>query len=321
MISLNDFKKKQIVFVFTLEGDKLSFSNDNIVVKTSEGKIKHQSTCYRLFMVCIIGNLSITTEIIKKSKKYMFSIVLMTTSLKVYEIIGGRMEGNILLRKKQYSYVDNKIGALIIQNKLFNQKRALQKIRQKNSFLEEAIELIDNHIENLEFDFFDYKSIMGIEGSAARTYFSNIFPYYDWTGRKPRIKRDFINSTLDIGYTMLFNFLDAIVGIYGFDPFQGVLHRNFYMRKSLICDIIEPFRPIIDYQVRKAINLGQCKEEDFKCENGQYILKYEKNAEYVSIFLKAILDKKEEIFSYIQSYYRAFMRDKKIEEYPFYRME
>ncbi len=40
--------------------------------------------------------------------------------------------------------------------------------------------------------------------------------------------------------------------IYGFDVFCGVLHRQFYMRKSLVCDVIEPFRPIIDLQIRKA---------------------------------------------------------------------
>ena len=50
MLNANDFKKKQIVFLFTNEGDKLSFLNDNIIVKNKEGGIKYQSTCYRLFM-------------------------------------------------------------------------------------------------------------------------------------------------------------------------------------------------------------------------------------------------------------------------------
>lgn len=29
MLNANDFKKKQIIFLFTNEGDKLSFLNDN----------------------------------------------------------------------------------------------------------------------------------------------------------------------------------------------------------------------------------------------------------------------------------------------------
>lgn len=64
MLNANDFSKKQIIFLFTNEGEKLSFSNDNIIVKDKEGKIKHQSTCYRLFMVCVVGNISITSGLI-----------------------------------------------------------------------------------------------------------------------------------------------------------------------------------------------------------------------------------------------------------------
>ena len=46
------------------------------------------------------------------------------------------------------------------------------------------------------------------------------------------------------------------------------------MRKSLVCDIMEPIRPIIDYEVRKAINLGQCKIDDFEKYDEHWCLKY-----------------------------------------------
>lgn len=51
MLNANDFKKKQILFLFTNRGDKISFSNDNTVIKDSSGKIKFQATCYRIFMI------------------------------------------------------------------------------------------------------------------------------------------------------------------------------------------------------------------------------------------------------------------------------
>lgn len=97
MLSANDFSKKQIIFMFPKEGDKLTFSNDNIVVKDKAGKTKYQSTCYRLFMLCIVGNISITSGLIQRSKKFGFSICLMSMTFKVYEVIGARMEGNTLL--------------------------------------------------------------------------------------------------------------------------------------------------------------------------------------------------------------------------------
>lgn len=316
MLDCTDFKKKQIIFLLTNQGEKLSFSNDNIVVKDKEGKIKYQSTCYRLFMVCVIGNTTITSGLIQKSKKFGFSICLMTTTFRLYEVIGGKMEGNTMLRKKQYQYTERDIGRKLQQNKIMNQRMALSKIRNKNDEIKEGIEYLkktENMLENSELE---YLQIMGIEGNASRVYFSRIFNNVQWKGRKPRIKSDYVNVTLDIGYTMLFNIVDAILNVYGFDTYYGVFHKCFYMRKSLVCDLMEPMRPIVDYAIRKAINLGQCKEDDFELYGKRWSLKWKKNPEYVTFLMQAILEYKDDIFLYIQQYYRFFMKKKSVVQFP-----
>ena len=315
MLNANDFKKKQIVFLFTNEGDRLSFLNDNIIVKNKEGGIKYQSTCYRLFMICVVGNISITSGLIQRSKKFGFSICLMTTTFKVYEILGARMEGNTLLRKHQYEYTENDIGRKIEQNKIKNQSQILKNIRGKNQIMKEGIELLDKMVVQLEQQL-EYLEVMGIEGNAARVYFSRVFDNVDWKGRKPRIKNDYVNVTLDIGYTMLFNIVDAILQVYGFDTYYGVFHKCFYMRKSLVCDLMEPIRPVVDYQVRKSINLGQCKENDFEVINNRWCLKYKSNPQYIQFLMNAILEYKDDIFLYIQQYYRFFMKRKSVSEIP-----
>lgn len=187
MLNANDFGKKQIIFLFTNAGEKLSFSNDNIVVKDRDGKVKHQSTCYRLFMVCVIGNISITSGLIQRSKKFGFSICLMSTTFRVYEIIGTRMEGNTLLRKRQYEYSENDIGRKIEQNKINNQKEALKNIRSKTEEVKEGIKLLEEMVEKLDAPL-EYLEVMGIEGNAARVYFPRVFNNVNWKGRKPRIK-------------------------------------------------------------------------------------------------------------------------------------
>ena len=206
-------------------------------------------------------------------------------------------------------------GDNIEKNKIKNQANTLRIIRAKNEFIKEGISLLDEFAEKLDKNV-EYLGIMGIEGSAARVYFPRVFSNVNWKGRKPRIKNDYINTTLDIGYTMLFNIVDAILQVYGFDTYCGVFHKCFYMRKSLVCDIMEPMRPIIDYQVRKAINLGQCKIEDFEVYNNRWVLKYKNGPEYVKFLMKSILEYKEEIFIYIQSYYRYFMKRKSVSELP-----
>ena len=315
MLNANDFKKKQIVFLFTNEGDKLSFLNDNIIVKNKEGGIKYQSTCYRLFMIWVVGNIAITSGLIQRSKKFGFSICLMTTTFKVYEILGARMEGNTLLRKHQYEYTENDIGRKIEQNKIKNQSQILKNIRGKNQIMKEGIELLDKMVVQLEQQL-EYLEVMGIEGNAARVYFSRVFDNVDWKGRKPRIKNDYVNVTLDIGYTMLFNIVDAILQVYGFDTYYGVFHKCFYMRKSLVCDLMQPIRPVVDYQVRKSINLGQCKENDFEVINNRWCLKYKSNPQYIQFLMNAILEYKDDIFLYIQQYYRFFMKRKSVSEIP-----
>ena len=320
MMNINEFEKKQILFVFMGQGEKVSFSNDNIVIKDADGKIKHQSTCYRLFMVFIVGHITITSGIIQRAHRFGFPIVLMTTGMHVYDYIGGKMEGNVLLRKHQYAYQDIELARHIIKNKIQNQRFTINQQRDKREETKKAIYQIDRYCDTLVNSNLDLTGILGIEGATARLYFKNHFNNLQWKGRKPRIKLDFVNSTLDIGYTMLFNIIDAMLNVYGFDTYCGILHKQFYMRKSLVCDLIEPFRTLIDRQIKRAINLEQCKEDDFEVINGRYLLKWKKNPDYVNFLLQPIIENKREIFLYIQAYYRAFMKQKLINEYPVFVM-
>jgi CRISPR-associated protein Cas1 len=113
----------------------------------------------------------------------------------------------------------------------------------------------------------------------------------------------------DIGYTYLFNFIDAHLRLYGFDTYKGFYHTEFYQRKSLVCDLVEPFRCIIDNTLRKAHNLKQFDLDDFEVKNNKYKLKRGCGKKYSKIFLMAIMGQKENIFTFVQTYYRAVMKN------------
>lgn len=316
MIDKSDFSKKQFVFYFPADGDKMTFQNDNLLIRDKDKKVKFQLTCYRIFLVFVVGDTTITTGLLSRANKFGFSLCLMNRNMKVYKFIASRMEGNTLLRKQQYAYDGMELGQHIVLNKIQNQRKALMAFRHKDRLTEDAIGLLDEHIKKLREERMDLNAMMGIEGSAARVYFPQMFNNVKWKGRKPRIKCDYINSALDIGYTILFNIIDALLNVYGFDEYYGVLHRCFYMRKSLVCDLMEPLRTVVDYTVRKAVNLKQFKEEDFEIFDKRYVLRWKKSAEYTQIFLKSILEYKDELFLYIQGYYRAFMKQKMASEFP-----
>lgn len=317
MMSRNDFKEKQIVFVNLRDGQKLAFKNENLIVKDSNDKIILQTSCYQLFSLFIIGNISITSVLLHKSQKYCFSIVLMSYSFRHILSINNGLLGNTLLHKKQYDYISLEIGKHIILNKIKNQRTTLNLIRSKSEFLKQGISNIDSYIDVFQTsNISDLNSIMSIEAVVAKQYFKCLFEHYNWKGRKPRVKLDYINVILDIGYTLLFHYIEAVLSLFDFDLYVGVFHREFYKRKSLVCDLIEPFRYIIDEQVLKSLNLKQFNEKDFGCSKGVYYLKYEKNKVYINVFIRCISDNKMLIFQYIQSYYRFFMKGLSVENFP-----
>ena len=202
----------------------------------------------------------------------------------------------------------------MIINKITNQKDFLKKLRNKE--LKDSIKKLDETIDKLAANNFDNYEIMGLEGTSAKIYFNRMFKEFNWQGRQPRVKRDKINLLMDIGYTVLFNYIEAILNIYGFDIYKGNLHKEFYKRKSLVCDIIEPFRPIVDYKIRKMINLQQIKDYKFTLYKGQYQLDWHCSNNFVTLILEEILQYKTNIFDFIQQYYRWFMKNENIIKFP-----
>ncbi|MBK8394038.1 MAG: type V CRISPR-associated endonuclease Cas1 [Leptospiraceae bacterium] len=319
MLSLPDFKEKSIVISFATEGQAVSFKNDNLIVKDGEGKTVLQHSCYRIFTLWIIGGTTITSGIIQRSKKFGFSIYLFSYSVKLIGVWNATAEGNFLLREKQYQYKNLDIAWHIVKNKIENQTLLLKSIRDKSLAAKTSIADLEKY-QNTEMTELNLKTILGTEGISSRVFFKIWFADMDWKGRKPRAKIDKTNVILDIGYTYLFNIMEGMLNLYGFDVYKGIYHQSFYQRKSLVCDLVEPFRCIIDRKVKNAHGLGQIKEEDFTESKGQFFLKIDQNKKYTSWIVQEIMKYKEEMFLYTQSYYRAFMRSKPIGDYPTFKI-
>ena len=90
------------------------------------------------------------------------------------------------------------------------------------------------------------------------------------------------------------------------------------MRKSLVCDLVEPFRPIMDRQIRKSINLGQCRADHFNVVDGRYLLSIEHQKDYAAFLTKPLIDCREDLFMYFQAFYRAFEKGADAHYFPYY---
>lgn len=310
MISRDDMSQKQLLVIFADELKHVSLKNDNIVIKEKDA-IRNQMSCSKLLYVCIIGDCTMTTKIIEKLLSYGASVSCLWSNLTQRFSIGTGLEGNYVLRQKQYDMAGWQLitARTIIQNKIANQWLLLQEIRNKSPELKDAIMKIKDIYDKVEQQN-NPDSIRWLEGNASKLFFGNYFGEIGRYKRMPRTRNDIINFVLDIGYSMLFNFVDANVNLYGFDSYKGVYHTQFFERKSLVCDLMEPFRCIIDRQIKKSYNLGQIKEKDFRFHKNEYSLRLDKRQFYVKIMLDAILHYKKEIFDYVKLYYRAIMSEK-----------
>lgn len=84
----------------------------------------------------------------------------------------------------------------------------------------------------------------------------------------------------------------------------------------MICDLIEPFRTIIDRKIRILYRLNQISEKDFYIRKGRYSVNYRSKNNYGAIFAKEINDYSVCIFRYIQGYYRWFMTSEDLSKMP-----
>lgn len=318
MLSTKDFAFKKTVFVFFNRRETMAFRNDNLIIKDADGKVKFQASCYRLFIVFIVGDGHISSGLLRRAKKFGFHLILMNYSFRIYSVIQNPAQGNTILCRKQYQYDGTEIAQWICREKVSNQLRTLKKLRQSSLHAQEQCTKLTEHLDKISKDR-DLNSLLGLEGSAAKLYFRQIFAEDNWQGRKPRIKHDINNCLLDIGYTLLFSLVEAILNCYGFDLYVGFYHQIYYQRKSLACDLVEPFRCIIDYKIRKMNRLKMIDPDDFVVIQGRYQLQYKKAEKYISCLLSELLKYKDEIFVFIQSFYRAFMKDKAISEYPSFK--
>lgn len=299
MLSHLDINKKSIIVIHQKidENIYLSLQNDCLLEKI-DGVKTAKVSLYKILSVIIAGNFTLTSNLINKLTYNQITVIITNDFFNNIAIIEPEENGNYDIRIKQYSISKEnslKIANLIIKEKIKNQNQLLYFLKKPSI----EVNLSDNKVSTL-------KEILGLEGVVSREYFNNIFSNYNWYKRMPQSKIDEINFLMDFGYSLLFNLINCFCLIFGLDRYKGFYHQLYFQRKSLVCDLIEPFRVIIDLAIINAFNFNIYKKDDFKftdnlvCgfKNG-----YKTKLKYLKFFLKSILSHKIEIFQFIKNFY------------------
>lgn len=310
MFTRKDIEFRSIFVINCLEERNFKVQQGELLLQDSKtGTTLTKFPFQKILALFIIGHATITTPLIDKCRNHGVYIAVLKPNLRPVFTYGNDAEANFLLRERQYMHnsEDLTIPSLIIKNKVLNQRELLLNTRRKDELTLKAVNSCDVALTTID-DARTIQDLMGIEGWVAKEFFKAYFQDLDWQQRQPRLKCDEINVTLDIGYTLLFNYIEAFMRMFGFDLYCGVYHRLWFKRKSLVCDLMEPFRCVIDKEVRKAFNLKHFKKEHFKMIKNEFVLKHEYSGLYYKTFFSALVNHKTQVFLFIQGYYRQFMR-------------
>lgn len=118
----------------------------------------------------------------------------------------------------------------IVQNKILNQAMLLKKIHSNKC------NLILSYIDEVKAG-----DKTNREGHSAKVYFNALF------GTEfARNDDDNINAALNYGYAILLSTINKEVVSNGFLTQLGIHHKNEFNEFNLTCDLMEPFRVIID---------------------------------------------------------------------------
>ncbi|QHQ53568.1 MULTISPECIES: CRISPR-associated endonuclease Cas1 [Aeromonas] len=194
--------------------------------------------------------------------------------------------GNVQRRIRQYQWLQDaqlmgRLATLIVRRKIALQRRTVVEslaVRPDCRFalFKGQAQLTDRLSDlrelstgsNNEHDLIP--TLLGIEGAAARIYFSawqSVFPEsWQFHRRTRRPPTDPVNALLSLGYTLLY--FDAMRACYGagLDPLIGILHQPSYGRASLACDLVELLRHRVDRWVWHMVRNQVLRPDHFVTE-------------------------------------------------------
>lgn len=126
-----------------------------------------------------------------------------------------------------------------------------QKIQNQINLLNHLnIDTFDLEKLKNQVDFFD---ISNREGHASKIYWHKLF------GKNfSRDDDNEINSLLNYGYAILLGYLSRSIVKKGLDNRISIFHKSFNNHFALACDLMEPFRPMVDFLVCKLYSQNNC---------------------------------------------------------------
>lgn len=274
-----------------------------LVINTSGTFITQKDGCFRLKQkekqfdisplkvesIIISNQAMISSQAVVLALEHNIDIIFLDTyGDPMGRIWFSKMGSTALIRRRQLEAMDSPLGLQLVidmvTQKLENQVGFLKKLmyarpgRQEHFFIPvQTIQKAWSDLSSCGTDLDTARNrLMGLEGIAGRAYFqclSGLQPEkYRFKGRSGRPAKDPFNACLNYFYGILYSLVEKACILSGLDPYVGFLHTDNYNKKSLVFDLIEPFR-IYGEQIAVYLFTGKkIKDDYFDAKEGSVTL-------------------------------------------------
>ena len=224
--------------------------------------------------VSVYGNVQITSQMMRAAFSRQTPVCWFSYGGWFQGMAQGLPSKHVELRRRQVSIAAQAglpIARRLVEGKIRNSRTFLR----RNARNRDEVNLVVSQLGVLAEQAAEaeaVESLLGIEGTAARLYFSRFsnvlrnddLGTFDFEGRNRRPPRDPINCLLSFAYALLTKDVTATVWAVGFDPYLGVYHRPRFGRPALALDLAEELRPLIAESVAvNSVNNGEMRRGAF----------------------------------------------------------
>ena len=263
----------------------MRLDNDTLRVEVDR-EARLRVPLHHLIAVVCFGHINLTAPLMHRLADQGIALVLLADNGRFKARLEGAVSGNVLLRQAQFQRVTDPVFTLdmaraCVAGKIKNTRQVLQRgAREAKSEGETKAlaRLADDLAASLRAlpGVTHLDSLRGVEGEAARQYFSGLNllvrpdrrAAFAMDGRTRRPPRDRFNAMLSFLYAMWMNDCRSALEAAGLDPQVGFLHALRPGRAALALDLMEEFRPWADRLALTLINRGQVNANDFVLREG-----------------------------------------------------
>ena len=263
----------------------LRLDNDTLRVElASETRLR--VPLHHLTAVVCFGHINLSAPLMHRLADEGIALVLLNDNGRFKARLEGAVSGNVLLRQAQFQRAADSVFSLdmaraCVAGKIKNTRQVLQRGAREAKSEDEAkslTRLAEDLAASLRAlpEVTNLDSLRGVEGEAARQYFSGLNlllrpdqrEAFFMDGRSRRPPRDRFNALLSFLYAMWMNDCRSALEAAGLDPQVGFLHALRPGRAALALDLMEEFRPWADRLALTLVNRGQLSADDFAMRDG-----------------------------------------------------